>query len=394
MRRFFPARCFFPAVLLACGGEVTPTSTSVSHLEIGPNWVQKIAENPTAFGDLTQEGRKHWIALHSGDYKSILKDDSVAPALKFRAHAALAALYFRMARISRFAWQETLTTWADTQSGGLPQALQFVPESAALSGWTKLLADQAPQGRVVDLIASVQAEPDRLIAMAQKPLPDTQDGPIRLYNPLVYQSLYENHLHQLAIPETADLGYVIFSSCPDGLATDRPTFAPLGCFDTRLLTGLPNLDLELGDTDDAQVAREFVRALDDQLIAWEQALSAKAPEAGQALLSDLNLVGIYRSQSLIGLAEKALQRDRPRQALALAQMAQDMAHPRAIGPLNPPVLFAILAEANVLTGHTREALDSLQVLTDAYPETVALDETVGDLAVLKGLNRQGDSKEL
>jgi len=61
--------------------------------------------------------------------------------------------------------------------------------------------------------------------------------------------------------------------------------------------------------------------------------------------------------------------------------------------LNPPTLFAVSAAANLRTGRTREALDALEVLVGAYPEIKGLDETVGDLAVLQGLDRAGDSRE-
>jgi len=44
-------------------------------------------------------------------------------------------------------------------------------------------------------------------------------------------------------------------------------------------------------------------------------------------------------------------------------------------------------------GRTREALDVLVLLEGGYPEVAPLKELVGDLAVLQGLDRQGDSKE-
>ena len=57
------------------------------------------------------------------------------------------------------------------------------------------------------------------------------------------------------------------------------------------------------------------------------------------------------------------------------------------------LLFAVLATANLQTGHTREALDALQVLVGPWPEVTGLDELVGDLAVLEGIHRSGDSRE-
>jgi hypothetical protein len=236
-----------------------------------------------------------------------------------------------------------------------------------------------------------------LLARATTPSFQSKDGKVSVYDPLVYQGLFLRHQAATKPPTIVGLGHVLFSPCGTQLADstgDNAAAHPLACFDEGLVKGHPELDLKLGETDDAQVAREFARALDIQWSAWLQGLQSRVSDEGKALLQDLNLGRLYRNQNLISLAEQCLDRDRPRQALALAQMTQDMAHPREIGPLNPPILFAIFAEANVMTGHTREALDYLEVLSEAYPEVLALDETVGDLAVLKGMNRQGDSKEL
>jgi hypothetical protein len=56
-------------------------------------------------------------------------------------------------------------------------------------------------------------------------------------------------------------------------------------------------------------------------------------------------------------------------------------------------LQAILIEAQLRTGHTREALDCIQPLLAAYPAATGLNEVLGDLAILQGLDRYGDSKE-
>jgi len=392
MLRFLPG-----VLLLACGGPGTPPASPGATVEVGPNWVQDVAEDPDSFGRLTATHRDQWIALHRGDYKAVLADSQGSDALQFRAQSGLAALYYRMARIVRFSWQQTEETWAKTENSGLPDGLHSIPASAKWSGWSEALSTRPDTAETSALLRALEGDADHLTALAQRPLDQAPGSRIELYNPLVYQALFESYRVQIKAPGTADLGHVIFSSCATGPTEWKagPSSPhPLACFDKGLLTGQPALDPGLGDSDDAQIAREFVRGLDTQLANWEKSLLDKGTEAGKALVTDLNLVGIYRCQNLIALAEESLDRDRPRQALALAQMAQDMTHPREIGPLNPPLLFLLLAEANVLTGHTREALDSLEVLSDAYPEILALDETVGDLAVLKGLNRQGDSKEL
>ena len=51
------------------------------------------------------------------------------------------------------------------------------------------------------------------------------------------------------------------------------------------------------------------------------------------------------------------------------------------------------AAAQLGMGQTREALTSLAPIKNHHPEAQALLEWLGDLAVLQGLDRQGDSKE-
>ena len=93
------------------------------------------------------------------------------------------------------------------------------------------------------------------------------------------------------------------------------------------------------------------------------------------------------------MADEALNQGHPKQAVVLVQYAMDLNAPRTLGPVNGPTHFAVLAQAHLESGHTREALDALEVLARSYPEAVGADEILGDLAILEGLDRQGDSKE-
>jgi len=158
------------------------------------------------------------------------------------------------------------------------------------------------------------------------------------------------------------------------------------------LTAL-GLSADLGAQDDSEAARLWVRALDQHLDAWQARRAETASPEAQELLDGLQLVAIYRSRLLLDRAREALKAEHPRQALAFAQLALDVEHARSIGPLNPPGLFAVLALANLETGRTREALDALEVLSASDPRVRGLDETLGDLAVLEGIGRDGDSKE-
>lgn len=149
----------------------------------------------------------------------------------------------------------------------------------------------------------------------------------------------------------------------------------------------------LGEGDDAEAARALGRALDAALDAWAQGPLADASPEAQELVHGLDLLDRLRAQWLEALAREALRQGRPRQALALAQIALDLESPRAIGPVNSPSLYALGAEAALRTGHVREALDPLEVLARSYPEARGLDELLSDLAILTAMNRTGESKE-
>jgi hypothetical protein len=144
--------------------------------------------------------------------------------------------------------------------------------------------------------------------------------------------------------------------------------------------------------DEIDVARDEARRMMDALDAWRSQLSESASDDGRALLGDLRLVERFRQEWLVARARQALLNERPRQALALLQLARDVSDP-GVGPQNTPDLLALTAEAELRNGHTREALDALQLVYDAHPEVFGLRELVGDLAVLEGLDRRGDSKE-
>ena len=163
--------------------------------------------------------------------------------------------------------------------------------------------------------------------------------------------------------------------------------------DPGMAAGLARLGLTDPGKDDVDACRDLARALDRQLDSWQTVLDASAPEDGKALVHDLRLVAGLRSRVLVLWGVEALRADRPRCAGAWAELALDHEHPREITPVNPPTLFAVAAAANLRTGRTREALDALEVLTTAYPQIHGLDETVGDLAVLQGLDRNGVSRE-
>jgi hypothetical protein len=144
--------------------------------------------------------------------------------------------------------------------------------------------------------------------------------------------------------------------------------------------------------DDPEAAKEEVRLLDAGLASIEKKVSDLGNPDGLAVMNELRLVHRFRQEWLAVRAREALARNHPKRALAYLELARDHAN-AAVGPENSPAIFALLAEARLALGRTREALDALHVLAAAHPEVLGLVEVTGDLAVLQGLDRQGDSKE-
>lgn len=98
---------------------------------------------------------------------------------------------------------------------------------------------------------------------------------------------------------------------------------------------------------------------------------------------------IARVRTAVALAQVALDEGEVEYARSLLVLAHPAGSP-AIGPTRPPILYADLARAELLSGNPRRALDWLAALG---PESLGVSETVSDLAVLRGLSRVGDSKE-
>jgi hypothetical protein len=196
-----------------------------------------------------------------------------------------------------------------------------------------------------------------------------------IYDPLVFDSL------QLAMqaskkPINDNLSSILFSGSLAGESAKE-----------TLLT----MDIQYPAQPDGNSCRELARALDQRLDAKAAELATLAQGDGAALLDDLQLVAGFRSRLLVGLAVEALP-DAPTCSLALASLALEE-RSRGIGPLNSPTLFAVLAYANLATGHHREAKDAIQKLVPAFPEVLGLDETIGDLVVLGSMGRDGTNGE-
>ncbi len=384
-------------LLLACGGEADVVTAPPSPLDA--TWVATLVRAPERFdalmGPADGPDRAGWIALHKNAWPAAVAGTG-APGK--RAAAELAVLHGVLADVSNDAWRSLGTTWE--LRGTLPTdsalpalvalAAKDAGDNVAWARWSKVATRQDPlvAARVTqhDGLRSATATGDTVVTaqslaavpLVEEPLADTRRT---LWDPMVHLTLAQAYGHMLTTGYPTDPSAAsVFSGRVDPEdGSPRASLAKLG--------------LTMPTEDDTEACREVVRAFDRQLDPWKVQLTATAPEAGQALLSDLRLAEGLRSRALVDWGVDALGAGRPRCALAFTEMALDHEHPREITPLNPPTLFAVSAAANLRTGRTREALDALEVLVGAYPELKGLDETVGDLAVLQGLDRAGDSRE-
>ena len=405
----------------------------------------------------SSQARSGWIALHSNDFRraadGFSSEDPQATLGRGRALWELAQLFHGFADAGDLAWERSFATWSEKSAIPTGSALSYVAGMAALeqgdvevaAAWFQLCAAardpavaQAAE-LITDTAVGAAVQGDDLPPLVQRyneHVQARQSGDIvqllaSAHEPLVQEveeradgTSLERAFYDPQLLRTVALGYQIQAAAV--LGTDDPLealgqapadslaallFGPVASGDqleseTSRAIDAPRtlgasgpalaalgLDHELPTTDDADWARSQVRQLDAGLDAWAAQARESANADGVALLDDLQLVRIYRSRVLLALGRKALLAEHPWQALAFAQLALDLEDSRGVNHVNHPGLQAIIIEAQLRTGHTREALDAVQPLLDTYPTLTGLDEVLGDLAILQGLDRYGDSKE-
>ncbi len=426
-------------LLSACSTacEEAPTALGAPDTAVlDASWVGQLVTTPATFTALVNDNRMGWVALHANRLPAARLAGGASGA---RASGALAGLYGDLARVDALAWQAMVETWegrtglppgsavtwfvglAALESGDTEQARAWFAKAAeaddpAVAAAAVVLAEQTDlSSAAIDddsnpLLQRVRAHREArrsvslmgLLEEGVRPIWEetTEAGHTRsFYDPQLNWTA-EAVLQTEADGGTADgMEALIFTGCPTeaDLEAERERIAAGGARGTACALAPSwarlGVDTSLGEEDDPEAAREIVRSLDRAVDAWRKEVSSELSADGAELVDRLNLPGVLRSRFLLALSRHALAAGHPRQALAIVQMGMDLEHPRTIGPLNPPGFFATTAEAHLLTGHTREALDALQVLSDAYPELAGVDEVVGDLAILQGLDRHGDSKE-
>ncbi len=404
-----------------------------------------------------EPGRAGWSALYSNrlaDAASSLEGDAMDSKLgRGRALWELSQLHHGFADAAELAWERSFATWSEKSSLPSGSALPCVAGIAALEqgepqvalAWFRIctgatdpmvvqaadLFIEATPGQPIqgdELPPLIQrynlhlelrdsGEIQQLLPAAHQPLltelerrPDGSTLERRFYDPQLLRTLAigyglqaeaafggEDPLAALAAAPPDTLAAVLFGPVFSGdsvaaeVAQANETPRTLGA-SSAALEAL-GLAPALSETDDVDWARNQVRLFDRALDAWSAQARLSASDDGLALLDELQVVRVYRSRVLLALGRKALLADHPWQALAFAQLALDVESSRGVNHVNHPGLQAIIIEAQLRTGHTREALDAIQPLLEAYPALTGLDEVLGDLAILQGLDRYGDSKE-
>jgi len=390
------------ALLAACSTETTPPPPPAAPSPLDQSWITTVVAEPQAFAQLIDAGpRDAWVAYHQGDWSAaarLARDFG----LRARAEAQQAQLYEDLAGLEAEAWPLLASRWQErdpsVSDGPLPFLAALVLARAgqgpsalatpgldpdqraaieALSGGPALSPEAAldPRGCLKASIAIWRGE---------------HSGPVCPHRQALLIGGEERFTNPLAIAAGASLA----KRAAQTSATPSEGLAASLFGDAWAPSTLAGLDLpDAGSSDDVQAARERARAFDAALETWSASLQERSTEDGRALLADLRLVEAARNRVLVDWARQALAEGHPHQAAAWLMLAHDVEQGRSIGPLNPPQRFALAARADLQTGRARQALDHLDALDGTVPELPALVEALGDLVVLEGLGRGGDSKE-
>lgn len=388
-----------------CAGSDPPAAEGLAE-----SWIQELVQEPQRFAETVGENRDGWIALHRNDWIAAMGAGGV-PAT--RATVELSRFYAVLSGLSNRSWL--------TLAERLPKRGQIAPDSlyplffrfaADLSGreaearsWQDL-AVRSSDPRVARIAGNWAGVRPPSAAPAE----DELSGRMAIHRAMregagdlaTFRSVASQPLVVEPVPGASRELYdpLVYETLR--IATERPLATPLSGLPAELFSGslagktseqlLAQLGGSLPATDDDTACRDAVRAADVRIDAWERQLSALPGDEGHSLLADLELIRGFRSRWLVDLAVSVVE-DRPACALALASLATDYEQGRKIGPINSPTLFAVTASARFRLGDVREAKDALRALVLAFPEVVAVDETIGDLAVLDGMGRIGDSRE-
>ncbi len=412
-------------------------------------WVDDMARHPDQFSAVADAThRDAWAAIHRHDPEAAVPLLGDQPVARARADLEIATLHSDLARLERRAAARLFETWGNK---GFPQG-SAAPAVAALSAachgdaweswagqvdaryratfdvlnsnpnalFTAPKATDAISARRAAHIAAIQGNTAGLAMAAATPMiTEAADGFTReYYDPCVHATLARVWI-QRAISDLGGPADVPESDVKKEINAAAQVWAEPGALEGVLFSGVlsaSDLGAELSKRqepglwgaeqpgltaigvppvspeDGVEPARVEARMWNEALDGWRATLGSVGSNDGQALLRDLGLIEQLRQEWLLSRARLHLSQRRPKQALVLAEIARDVAHDE-VGPNNSASVYAVIAEAELANGRTREALDALSRLLPSHPEAVGVRELIGDLAVLEGLDRRGDSKE-
>jgi hypothetical protein len=360
--------------------------------------VGAVAVEPAPFEDLLRDSALGWVRLQAHDDIEAAKHLPEGPS-RARAQLNRALLQDDLAGLTMAVHTARFETWG--AQGELPAG------SARAIAWSAS-CDQPPAVGDVETARATAHEAARSgqlddLWAATEPLWQTRDNGTEVdhiwFDPCRHHALAAG-LHQLALTSLGQPDWAAPALAEAGLA--GTIFAPWLDANGLLQDARADNPAALGNSAAASEglieavgiesddALKTVRELDAALAERSTTLQAQATPDGLRLLHDLQLVAHWRQRWLVVAARQALAGDHADAANVYASAA--LTPGKGAGPWNDPAIYVLLARAAVDRGRAREALDTLHSVShlNGVP---GLEEALGDLVILRGLDRVGDSKE-
>jgi hypothetical protein len=422
---------------MGCGScfEPAPTADEALIASLDGGWPDVIVRQPPAFRAFT-EGPEHqgWAHFYHGELVPAAKLLTGVP--KQRVVWEQAQLALDIERLATRTFQMTYESWASSEAMSSSSAIPVAAALAAIdrssptdaASWieqlgryhdpalTLLAQSLTPTGLkpseaggdsyYLDCVRahlSARAEADlSLLAPCGGANAtvlfegSTASGHGQLHNPLLYPTLArvaEARADGIGKLDPSDaqepgLPYLLFSgdwNLADLGATLRGQSQPtLSAFQLSELSTR---------SDDVDAARTWIGRVDAHLDLWHDYIINDATEEGRQIAFDVQPLEIYRAHLLQKQARQSIESGYPNQAIVFLNAATNIDKPRQIGAQNRASFFALRAEARLMAGRTREALDDLRIIAEVYPALDGLRETMNDLSIMQNSTRTGDSKE-
>lgn len=390
-------------LLLACaeGPAPAPALDPAADAVVDAGWIPQLMREPAAFDRLVAADHAGWVAVHGADWRA----EASAPGPAARLRERRAETLDQALRLHALAWDTLAARWAARGAPAEAAVVRAVAEAAAVDAGLPRVGAEAP------LTGALSPDAAALRAWSAEVEPP-EVGPLT--------GCLRAHLAARAQGEVARCPALAAATppLPDPFALQSarlawrsgPGAGPMvpdhnlehAVFSERWLGGPaeaaggalgPALGFTLREATEAQAVRDAVHALDSALDGHAARWRSEAPPEGKALEGELDLLGLWRSRALTAEAAALLAEGRPEPAAAALSLALDATQGRALSPRNTPELRLLSAEAALRAGRSREALDALAPLREAWPELQGIVEIIDDIVVLESLGRVGQSQE-